>query len=589
MSIANEIQRLQTAKSNLKTQLEAKGVSVSSNATLDAYPNYVSEITPMVYSGDVQSIIDGFAGGTLSGSINISSGNTSQLRDYLFAGMSNITGVTYYVVGNKSIPNDCFNNCTNLTSVNIVGPGRITSVGIEAFRGCRNLRTLPFLEDLTNIAGNAFQDCPLTGITFNSGLTAIGTMAFAYSDNIKGAFSGQGITIPSNITMLEGNYSTGTFQNTSATAFTFMGNVIRLGSNYSNSNYCYFRGNSQCEEYDFTHNFIVPQRVPSNEFEGSKEGYRIVVPQALYDNWITTQNWTAFTSHIVSAQNIYDVTDYEYSYNGSSIPSISNNGDYYVLSNTGSDGEGRVEIYGKNNKSLFRTQYYITDIAISSGVTEISDEFCYNCARLTAVTIPNSVTTIGTYAFYTCTGLTSVTIPNSVTTISNGAFNFCTGLTSVTIPNSVTTIGDHAFWGCPFINSGYTFPDGIVTIENSAFGRDGDTVNIVDGAVFNIPDSVTTIGNEFLYHQNETGTTYINIGSGITSIGNNFFQLRGSSWSHKLYLTIKAVVPPTLGSNPHLNGAAGGAIYVPAESVDAYKAANGWSNYANYIYPIPEE
>ena len=45
MSIASEITRLQTAKADLKTAIEAKGVTVSSSATLEDYPNYVDAIS----------------------------------------------------------------------------------------------------------------------------------------------------------------------------------------------------------------------------------------------------------------------------------------------------------------------------------------------------------------------------------------------------------------------------------------------------------------------------------------------------------------------------------------------------------------
>ena len=49
-------------------------------------------------------------------------------------------------------------------------------------------------------------------------------------------------------------------------------------------------------------------------------------------------------------------------------------------------------------------------------------------------------------------------------------------------------------------------------------------------------------------------------------------------------LTILATTPPTLqtplGPNTFL-------IYVPAESVDAYKNASGWSTMASRIYAIP--
>lgn len=44
MSIAQEIQRLQSAKQDIKSAIESKGVSVSSSATLDEYASYVNAI-----------------------------------------------------------------------------------------------------------------------------------------------------------------------------------------------------------------------------------------------------------------------------------------------------------------------------------------------------------------------------------------------------------------------------------------------------------------------------------------------------------------------------------------------------------------
>lgn len=44
MSIATEITRLQTAKADIKTAIEAKGVTVPSNASIDTYDNYIAQI-----------------------------------------------------------------------------------------------------------------------------------------------------------------------------------------------------------------------------------------------------------------------------------------------------------------------------------------------------------------------------------------------------------------------------------------------------------------------------------------------------------------------------------------------------------------
>ena len=140
------------------------------------------------------------------------------------------------------------------------------------------------------------------------------------------------------------------------------------------------------------------------------------------------------------------------------------------------------------------------------------------------------VTSIGNYAFYSCSGLTSIEIPNSVTSIGSNAFVSCQSLTSVTIPNSVTSIGNYAFENCQSLTS----------IE--------------------IPNSVTSIGNyAFRYC------------SSLTSV------------------TVKAITPPILGSNIFINTPSSLVIYVPAESVDAYKAYGGWSNFADKIQAIPSD
>lgn len=56
-------------------------------------------------------------------------------------------------------------------------------------------------------------------------------------------------------------------------------------------------------------------------------------------------------------------------------------------------------------------------------------------------------------------------------------------------------------------------------------------------------------------------------------------------------LVILAVTPPPIG-NGDMSGTAlasgNGRIYVPADSVDAYKAASGWSTWKNSIVPISQ-
>ena len=147
------------------------------------------------------------------------------------------------------------------------------------------------------------------------------------------------------------------------------------------------------------------------------------------------------------------------------------------------------------------------------------------CARYALKEIDlSNVIEIGGSAFNGCTSLTSVTIPESVTSIGEYAFCGCTSLTSVTIPESVTSIGEYAFCDCTNLTS--------VTI----------------------PESVTSIGSSaFSYCTN------------LTSV------------------TVNATTPPSAGIQMFSNCTRLNVIYVPSQSVSAYKTADGWKNYANII------
>ena len=212
----------------------------------------------------------------------------------------------------------------------------------------------------------------------------------------------------------------------------------------------------------------------------------------------------------------------------------------------------------------------LTSITIPDGVTSIGNYAFDGCSSLTSVIIPDSVTTIGNYAFQGCKSLTSITIPDGVTSIGNSAFYGCSSLTSITIPDGVTSIGHYAFYRCRSLTS-ITIPDGVTSIGESAFSDCSSLTSIT------IPDSVTSIGERaFSYCRSLTSIT---IPDGVTSIGNYAFD--GCSSLTSVYC--KPTTPPTGGSEMFHYNASGREIYVPAASVNAYKAAEGWSSYASAI------
>ena len=117
------------------------------------------------------------------------------------------------------------------------------------------------------------------------------------------------------------------------------------------------------------------------------------------------------------------------------------------------------------------------------------------------------------------------------TSIGNYAFYYCSSLTSIEIPNGVTSIGNGAFRGC------------------------NNLINV------KIPSSFTTFTGQFHFVE-----------------------------CNKLVnCTIEAITPPIMDHGYSFNNLKNIVIYVPAESVDAYKSASGWSEYASKIQAIPSD
>ena len=118
------------------------------------------------------------------------------------------------------------------------------------------------------------------------------------------------------------------------------------------------------------------------------------------------------------------------------------------------------------------------------------------------------------------------TIPNSVTTIGPGAFSCCTSLASIDIPNSVTTIGEEAFRFCKSLAS-VNIGESVTTIGYGAFD-DCDAIT-----------SVTCLAKECPVYDDKV-------------------------WWCTMFSVYKTAT-----------------LYVPKQSIDAYKTTDPWSNFVN--------
>ena len=193
------------------------------------------------------------------------------------------------------------------------------------------------------------------------------------------------------------------------------------------------------------------------------------------------------------------------------------------------------------------------------------------------ITFDGEVTTIGANAFWTRVTLASITLPQSVNSIGYYAFQGCNSLRSITIPDSVTNIDTNPFLDCKALEE---FNGKFASEDKRSLVVGGSLVSFAIGSgvtEYNIPSDVNIVSSSSF--AGCTTLTAVTIPSSTTVIRAAAF----SNCSNLASVYCQPITPPTGGSNMFNNNAANRKIYVPAASVDAYKSAQHWSDYADAI------
>ena len=456
---------------------------------------------------------------------------------------SNIYGAFYeseftkVTIGDSvtSIGNHAFDCCRSLTSITI--PDSVTSIGHATFAACSSLTNITIPNSVTFIDDYAFYDCTsLTNVAIGNGVTLIGYNTFGNCSSLKGVY----ISDLSAWCKIDFGYD---------------GNPLCYGAKL-------YLNNTEVTELTIPSDIT---NIKSCTFSGYKSLTSVTIPDS-----VTSIESGAF-------QGCSSLAEFNGKYASADKRCLVIDGVLHLFAPAG-----------------------LTEYTIPDSVTSIGGSAFRGCSSLTSVTIPDSVTSIGSSAFSGCSSLTSVTIPDSVTSIGNCAFGYCNNLASVTIGTGLTSIGELPFDGCSslaefnskfasedkrclvidgvlrlFAPAGlteYTIPDGVTSIGNLAFFRCSSLTSIT------IPDRLTSIRESAFFEC--SSLTSVTIPDSVTSIGGAAFY--GCSSLTEVYC--KPSTPPA-GYFAMFNsyGYSSYKIYVPRESVDAYKAAEYWNEYADYI------
>lgn len=384
MSIASEISRLQSAKADLKTSIENKGVTVPASAKLDDYADYVDSIQT-----------GGGGGGSATDPVRFIDYDGTILYSYSAEDFANLTEMPANPT-HTGLTSQGWNWSLADAKAQVTAMGNC-DIGQMYITNDGKTRIYISLVDSVRLS-------PYLGLGVN------GTVVVDWGDNTTtDTLTGGNVTI---VQRAQHTYaSTGDYVITlTATVRTF---AIFGTTSSSNGSYLLTRTNGSANSQRCYQNAIkkielgADVSLGNNAFAYCHSLSSVTIPSGVTSMGDYAFQYCSSLKSLTIPSGVTEMGDYTFRYCGSlanvSIPSSVAN----------------VE------PNAFYCCYSLSCVSLPSGVPSVSNYMFYNCYSIARITIPSSVTTIGTYTFYSCWSLSSMTIPSGVTDIGVQAFYQC--------------------------------------------------------------------------------------------------------------------------------------------------------------------
>lgn len=189
---------------------------------------------------------------------------------------------------------------------------------------------------------------------------------------------------------------------------------------------------------------------------------------------------------------------------------------------------------------------------LPEGLEKVYANAFSNCRKM-ASKIPSTITYLGNMAFNNCWKITEATVSDQLTNFGNQSFASANSMTKLTImphPATITAIPDFAFQSCVSLAE-LIIPEGYTEIGAYAFSGSKNIKKL------DLPSSLTAV-NTAAFNNVNPDTIIIRATTPPTYL-NNTYHLFGT----ECFDTVK--------------------VFVPDESIDAYRQAWIWEFFKNYL------
>ena len=379
----------------------------------------------------------------------------------------------------KEIGYKAFQYCSAMTTLTIAEGSCLTSIGQNAFYGCKKLGEVSLPGTVTTMGQLAFGNTGLVTVTLGEGIPEIPAHSFNASTQLKN------INFPESCTKI-GNYA---FSGCAFDALEFPAAIADIGEGA-------FASCTQLTALDIN----VPT-IGAEAFSccSALQTLKIGKDVASIGDLAFARCGTLNLIEVAADNAVYDSRE--------SCNAIISTATNTILA--GSNNTVIPESVTAVGDFAFST-CQITTLTIPENVATIGASAFYNCSNLESVVLPAGLTRIEDSTFYGCYSLTNITIPDGVTYIGKEAFSSCSAITAITLPEGIGEYGDNAFYGTG-LTSVTSLRATAVEANDELFGYTG--CEVYASATLTVP-----FGSRFSYYTTSPWSKFSNLKEGIGNI-----------------------------------------------------------------------